>query len=97
MIKKGLTEEVYGLYKRIDKNSQSMQGIGYKELVSYFEGECTLSEAIENIKLNTRHYAKRQETFFKRLDPIILDTENGDNKNIDIILKELDKKQKEIE
>ncbi len=97
MIKKGLTEEVYGLYKRIDKNSQSMQGIGYKELVSYFEGECTLSEAIENIKLNTRHYAKRQETFFKRLDPIILDTENGDDKNIDIILKELDKKQKEIE
>ena len=49
-----------------DKNLISMQGIGYKEIVKYLEGEYTLEEAIEIIKRDSRRYAKRQITWFKR-------------------------------
>ena len=71
MIKNGLTEEVRGLKDQgVTLNNQCMQGIGYKEIYLYLDGEYTLSEAIEIIKLNTRHYAKRQITFFKKLPGI---------------------------
>lgn len=71
MIKNGLTEEVRGLKNQgVTLNNQCMQGIGYKEIYLYLDGEYTLSEAIEKIKLNTRHYAKRQITFFKKLPGI---------------------------
>lgn len=71
MIKNGLTEEVRGLKDQgVTLNNQCMQGIGYKEIYLYLDGEYTLSEAIEKIKLNTRHYAKRQITFFKKLPGI---------------------------
>jgi tRNA dimethylallyltransferase len=43
-----------------------MQSIGYRQLFSYFAGDCTLDEAIEKIKLDTRHFAKRQLTWFRR-------------------------------
>ena len=43
-----------------------MQGIGYKEILEYLAGEIDLETAIEKVKLNTRHYAKRQITFFKK-------------------------------
>ena len=43
-----------------------MQGLGYKELLSYLDGECTLTEAVNTIKRDTRHFAKRQLTWFKR-------------------------------
>ena len=43
-----------------------MQGLGYKELLSYLDGECTLEEAIYILKRDTRHFAKRQLTWFKR-------------------------------
>ena len=45
-----------------------MQAIGYKEVISYLNGETDLEETIELIKLNSRHYAKRQITFFKKLE-----------------------------
>jgi tRNA dimethylallyltransferase len=48
----------------------SMQGIGYKEIIEYLNGEISLDEAIEKIKLGTRHYAKRQMTWFRRDDRI---------------------------
>ena len=68
MIENGLVEEIKGLINNgITIKNQSMQGIGYKEIYSYLNGDCTLSEAIAAIKLNTRHYAKRQITFFRRL------------------------------
>lgn len=68
MIEKGLIEEVKALIdKGISIENQCMQGIGYKEIYSYFMGEISLNKAIENIKLNSRHYAKRQITFFKKL------------------------------
>lgn len=72
MLGNGLIEEVEGLIKSgITVKNQSMQGIGYKEIYSYLNGNCTLSEAVAAIKLNTKHYAKRQITFFKRLDGLI--------------------------
>lgn len=68
MITNGLVDEVKKLYEKgITEANQSMQGIGYKEILAHLKGEISLEEAIELIKLNTRHYAKRQNTFFKRL------------------------------
>ncbi|MBR5192672.1 MAG: tRNA (adenosine(37)-N6)-dimethylallyltransferase MiaA [Clostridia bacterium] len=68
MVNSGLVNEVNGLIDTgIDINFQCMQGIGYKEIYSYLKNEISLTEAIEKIKLNTHHYAKRQITFFKKL------------------------------
>lgn len=72
MLDAGLIPEIENLLKKgITKENQSMQGIGYKEVLEYLNGEITLDECIEKIKLNTRHYAKRQITYFKRLDGLI--------------------------
>ena len=72
MIDSGLVEEIKGLiYDGVDKTDQCMQAIGYKEIFDYFDGVCSLDQAVENIKLNTRHYAKRQITYFKRLPNLI--------------------------
>ena len=72
MISGGLIDEIKTLLTSgIDKNSQCMQGIGYKEILEYLNNECTLNDAIEKVKLNTRHYAKRQITFFKRMPNLI--------------------------
>ena len=49
-----------------NQDTPAMKGIGYKELISYLNGDITLDEAVKNIKTNTRHYAKRQLTWFKR-------------------------------
>jgi len=69
MFENGLLEEIKSLIGLgLTKNNQCMQAIGYKEVIDYLEGVCTLDEAIDNIKLNTRHYAKRQITFFKKLN-----------------------------
>lgn len=67
MIDDGLLDEVLRLKDMgVLKSSTAMQGIGYRELYSYLDGEISLSEAIELIKRNSRHYAKRQITWFKR-------------------------------
>ncbi len=65
MVKMGLVKEVEELLEH--KEVQAMQTVGYKELISYFEGEASLEEAIALIKQNSRRYAKRQITWFKRL------------------------------
>lgn len=73
MIASGLVNEVKNLIEQgITINDQCMQGIGYKEIYSYLKDEISLEQAIDLIKLNTRHYAKRQITFFKRLDGLKL-------------------------
>ena len=65
MIEDGLIEEVKTLYEK-GINSKAIQtGIGYKELYSYFKGDISLEEAVKLIKKNTRHFIKRQYTFFK--------------------------------
>ncbi len=67
MLEAGLCDEVDRLLKSgVSPEATSMQAIGYKELVSYFEGNCSLEEAAEQIKQASRRYAKRQMTWFKR-------------------------------
>ena len=67
MIAEGLEEEVRRLLASgIPETAQSLQAIGYKELISYFNGNCSRQEAIEAIKRESRRYAKRQLTWFKR-------------------------------
>lgn len=69
MLEKGLIEEVRGLLdKGYTEDMISMQGIGYKEIIKYFKGEYTLDEAIEIIKRDSRRYAKRQLTWFRRYE-----------------------------
>lgn len=73
MIQDGLVDEVVKLKDLgVTLDNQCAQGIGYKEIFSYLNNEITLNDAIELIKLNTRHYAKRQITFFKRLSGLKL-------------------------
>lgn len=68
MIKSGLIDEVRGLLKRgVLHTSQSMQAIGYKELFNYLNGEATLEQAIAAIKVSTRHFAKRQLTWYRKM------------------------------
>lgn len=67
MMEQGLLEEVKGLLdKGYTPDLVSMQGIGYKEFIPYFKGECTLEEAVTQLKTNTRRFAKRQLTWFRR-------------------------------
>ena len=69
MISDGLIDEIKDLLDSgVTKDAQCMQAIGYKEILEYFENNITLEQAIELIKLNSRHYAKRQMTFFKKLN-----------------------------
>ena len=91
MIEKGLIEEVKKLYEKYgEKLTTSMQGIGYKEVVEYLNGNCTKEEMIEKIKMETRRYAKRQLTWFRRNKSIHwLDASLGNERNTEIILKEI--------
>ena len=68
MIDKGLTEEAKELYK--NKGANALNTVGYKELFEYFDGNITYKRAIELIKRNTRHYAKRQLTWFSKDEEI---------------------------
>lgn len=64
MVEEGLVEEVRNLYHKRKLNA--LQTVGYRELFDYFDGKCSLEEAIELIKRNSRRYAKRQMTWFRR-------------------------------
>ena len=54
-----------------DRNMVSMQGLGYKEIMDFLDGSCTLEEAVLRIKQDTRHFAKRQLTWFRRERDVI--------------------------
>jgi tRNA dimethylallyltransferase len=69
MIAQGLEKEARVLYPQKDLNA--LQTVGYRELFDYFEDKTTLEKAVELIKQNTRHYAKRQMTWFKKDEDII--------------------------
>lgn len=67
MIEKGLIDEVKNILNLgYDKNLNSLNTVGYKEIIKHLDGEITLERAIELIKRNTRHYAKRQMTWFRK-------------------------------
>ena len=87
MIGAGLVDEVRRLKARgLTENNVSMKGLGYKELFPYLDGKCTLGEAVEIIKRDTRHFAKRQITWFKRESGIIWINKNEFDYEDDAIL-----------
>ncbi len=72
MVEAGLFNEVQGLLARgLSEDDISMKGIGYKEVLAYFDGIYSYEEAVGKIKLNTRHLAKRQEAWFKRYKDMV--------------------------
>ena len=80
MLRQGLVDEVAGLYRSgIDETFQSMQGIGYKEVLLYLKNSISYSTMSDMIKQNTRNYAKRQITFFKKLPNLKWLDPNVDN------------------
>lgn len=92
MIEKGLIEEVKHICEKYEKLPTSLQALGYKEIVEYIEGKLTKEEAIEKIKMESRRYAKRQLTWFrKNKETIWLNGENTTSENIHIILEEINK------
>lgn len=78
-------EEILEKYDEIT----SLQAIGYREVISYLKNEITFDEMKEKITQNTRRYAKRQITWFKKNEKIILDRELSDEKLIEIILENI--------
>lgn len=95
MLEKGLEAEVLKLKEQgLTVNHVSMNGLGYKEFLSYFNGEISFDEAVYRIKRDSRHFAKRQITWFKREKEVIwLKREDFDNSN-DKILDEMIKNLK---
>lgn len=90
MIEKGLIEEVKEILKKHKEFPTAMQGLGYKEVVEYLNGNDTKEEMIEKIKMETRRYSKRQMTWFrKNKQTIWLDGQAEVESNIDVILKNL--------
>ena len=92
MIKQGLIKEVEEIYHKYSEFPTAMQGLGYKEVVEYLKGNLTKEEMIEKIKQESRRYAKRQLTWFrKNKQTIWIDGLANLEDNINIIEKELNK------
>ena len=90
MVEKGLIEEVKQILDKYDTFPTAMQGLGYKEVVEYLEGKLTKEEMIEKIKMETRRYAKRQLTWFrKNKQTIWLNAEDTIEDNIQVILQDI--------
>ena len=93
MMEEGLFAEVASLYERelLPEGSTAAQAIGYKEIASHIKGECTLHEAVENIKLASRRYAKRQLTWFRHTEgtyTLYMDDEMGNMRELSDVLDE---------
>lgn len=92
MIKAGLEAEARNVIAY--KDNQALQTVGYKELFAHFDGEYNLKRAVELIKRNTRHYAKRQMTWLRKVDDINWFTPADQVKIIDLIKSELKARNK---
>ena len=93
MIENGLVDEVNALKESFTTSKALKTAIGYKEFIPYFNSEITLDEVINKIKQNSRHYAKRQYTFFNNQLPVIwyqTDFNNFDN-TVKLVIEDLDK------
>ena len=90
MIESGLIQEVEKLLKKYNEFPTAMQGLGYKEVVQYFNKELTKEEMIDKIKQETRRYAKRQLTWFrKNKETAWIDGQEEILNNVKIILEEI--------
>ncbi len=90
MLEQGLVEEVKKIYNKYDEYPTAMQALGYKEVVEYLEEKISYEEMVEKIKQETRRYAKRQLTWFrKNNDYLWLDSDMGIQNNVNIILEEI--------
>lgn len=90
MLENGLIQEVESIYKKYKEFPTAMQALGYKEVVEYLENKCSKEEMIEKIKMESRRYAKRQLTWFRKNKEIIwLDGENSIHNNKDTIVEEI--------
>ena len=88
MIEQGLIKEVEKILKKYDKFPTAMQGLGYKEVVEYLDKKITKEEMIEKIKMETRRYAKRQITWFKKIENVKwIQGNEAISNNINLILK----------
>lgn len=88
MINEGLIEEVKSILAKYSQFPTAMQGLGYKEVVEFLQGNISKEEMEEKIKLETRHYAKRQLTWFrKNKETIWLDGQEDLEENIKIIIE----------
>lgn len=101
MMEAGLVEEVEKLRKSgCTRDMVSMQGLGYKEILDYLEGICPLEEAVYTIKRDTRHFAKRQLTWFKRERDVIWVQrdvwEQNENAMLEFMLRTLEEKNIKI-
>lgn len=97
MLELGLLDEVKSLIdKGLKTGMTSAEGIGYKQLLPYFDGEIPLEEAIDKIKLDSRHYAKRQLTWFRREKETIWinrpSFDSSQEKILDFIIKNVNEK-----
>ena len=89
MMEQGLVEEVKQIQEKYQKFPTAMQAIGYKEVVDYLEGNCTKEEMVEKIKMETRRYAKRQMTWFRKIQEIQwIDGNQSMEEKLSIILGE---------
>ncbi len=96
MVEQGLVEEVRRLKEMgCNRDMVSMQGLGYKEILAYLDGDCTLAEAVYIIKRETRHFAKRQLTWFRRERDVIWFDKNTYRHNDDQILADMIKQLQE--
>lgn len=92
MLEQGLIEEVKGIWRKYDHFPTAMQGLGYKEVVEFLEGKVTKEEMIEKLKMETRRYAKRQMTWFrKNKQTIWLAGDAKKEDNIQIIVNNFEK------
>ena len=91
-------EEVQSLKERgYTKDMVSMQGLGYKEILDYLDGDCTLEETIYILKRDTRHFAKRQLTWFRReRDVIWIDKSQYDHNEAKVVDMMITKIQERI-
>ena len=90
MIGEGLIDEVRSIIQKYNEFPTAMQGLGYKEVVEYLKGKCSKEEMIEKIKMETRRYAKRQLTWFrKNRKTIWIDGLNERESNIQFILNNI--------
>ena len=87
MVDEGLMGEVKGILEKYNQFPTAMQGLGYKETVEYLQNKISKEEMIEKIKKETRHYAKRQLTWFRKNKTTIwLDGEKEPEENVKLIL-----------